>query len=309
MSIWADFIHQASYDGVEFDCLTARDSISRALVRRSFPRRNGEQHQDMGRNRRETRCQILFFERKPIEGEDHGFSSQNHLDRLRAFVAVLDESGVHDFVHPITGTYRARVEEVEIDFDAEEEDQAFVSCLFVEDTLDAPTFDPGAGSIFDAGLAAVRAQAAALDDELLDAGLDSDIGADAVSLADSWEGDPTLSLREVNLQLASMSSAIDEAMDTFELVTNPLNHRVWRAMQTLLWKLRLSADSFRQTQPQLMTITTVRDLPLRRIVVEHYGARDCERRRDELMRLNDIDDPSLIPAGSSLRAPVPEGRA
>lgn len=308
MSVWADFLYQASYAGVEFDCLTTQDSLQRALVRRAMPRRRGSQQQDMGTEARETECQILFFERKPIEGEDQGFSEKNHLERYRALLAVWDEGGVHDFVHPLTGSYRARMENLRSSADAEDEDQIWVTCTFVEDVLDAPTFDPGAGSIFETGLAGIRSQAAALDAELLAAGLDSDFGAEAVSLADSWEGDPTLSVREVNLQLASMAASVDDAMNALDLVRNLDRHPVYRAMNVLLWKLRLAADSFRQTQPQLTTITVVRDLPLRRIVVEHYGAKESQTRYDELMRLNDIDDPSLVPAGTELRAPAPAGR-
>ncbi len=304
-SIWSEVLHQASFGGIEFDCLTTSDALPRALIRRTAPRRNGGRLQDMGSEPRTTQCRILFFERKPLEGEADFLLEENHIERFRRFVEAAQLGRVQDFVHPITGTYRAMVEDFAFDADAEAEDQIEVSCTFVEDSTQPTVFEPGAGGPFDAGVAAVKVQGAALDADLAAAGIDDPIGSDTADMAETWSSDPLTSVREVNLQLASLATRIDDAVETYELATNVDRYPAWRNAQILLWKARQAAESFRQTQPQLITVTLAATQPLRVVLTDTYGAADAESQYDNALRLNDIDDPTSIRAGTQLRLAAP----
>jgi prophage DNA circulation protein len=297
---WASAMHQASYGGVEFDCLTTRDSIARALARRVYPRRNGGHVQDMGAEPRTTQVQAIFFERNPLDGE----TAKNHHVRFAAFFEASQRGIAQDFVHPLTGRYRAAVESFDFEATGEEDDVILADVTFVEDTTEPAVFEPGIGAPLDAGTAAVRVQAELLEEELDTAGLTSTIPSMAIDLTWLWESEPFLVLREVNLALASFGSAVNDAMDELELVTSLARFPIWRSMQRLLYTVRLAAEAFRQDQPQLTIILVLRGQPLRALVAEHYGARDAERRYQELIRLNDIDDPSYIQEGTRLHAPV-----
>lgn len=308
--IWVDALHQASFGGVEFDCLTTRDSIARAVARRLYPRRDGGDLQDMGAEPRMTVVQAIFFEREPIDGEDWFQSSRNHLERFAAFYAATQKGVAQDFVHPLTGRYLALVEDLHFDASADEEDTVLVDCTFVEDRTEPAVFEPGVGAPFFAGSATIRVQSDLLDLELEEAGLSSPLPGKAVDLAELWESSRlSLALREVNLQLASFSSELADMMDAYELASDLQRYPAWRSAQRLLFTMRMAAESFRQSQPQLTTILVLRGQPLRALVSQHYGGREADRRYGEIIRLNDLDDPSYIPEGTRLRAPLPAGRA
>lgn len=305
MSVWADFLHQASYAGIEFDCLMTRDSFRRAIVAREFPHTDGGQLQDMGAAPRRTEVRAIFFERRAIEGEDFEISGLNHLQRYAAFLAACRQGGTNDFVHPITGSHRAQVESFDAEAVGEEDDQIGVDVVFLEDGTAPAVFQVGTGLLpFDAGTAAVEVEAEQLDALLAASGMESDVPGETSALASSWAGNAELTVREVNLQLATAASNIDQATEDLELVTNVQAFPIYRSFQRLAWRLRQAAASFRSQQPQLITITLQADLPLRVVATDNYGAREADQRYGEMMRLNDIDDPSLIPSGTRLRAPA-----
>ena len=124
-------------------------------------------------------------------------------------------------------------------------------------------------------------------------------------MVDSWESDPSKLVRDINLEVATISAKIDELVDTYELTSDVSNFALWRSLVALNYSCQRAASLFRQSQPQNITITVAVATPLRVIVTETYGAREAERRYAEVMRLNDIDDPLLVPAGSVLKAPAP----
>ncbi len=303
-SVWANFLHQASYGGVEFDCVTTQDSISRAVARREYPRTNGANLQDMGAAPRVTRCQVIFFEREPIDGEDFFQSNKNHLERFDAFYKATQQGTPQDFVHPITGTYRALVEEFEFGASADEEDTIIADVTFVEDTTAPAVFEAGSSSPFDSGTASVQVQAEITEDLMEERGISHSFAADIGTIVDAWESNPLLTVREVNLQLQSIASTVDEVIIELEMTTDIRRYPLYRATQKLLWTVRQAAESFREQQPQLITITTTVNIPLRVLVTDYYGAAEAASRYREVMRLNDIDDPSLILAGTTLVVPA-----
>lgn len=303
MSAWADTVQQASFAGVEFDCLATRDSIERAIFREEYARLNGARLQDQGLGARETTCRLIFWDRDPIEGEDPAQSLRSPRERFNAFVAAYASEGTHDFCHPQTGIYPAKAEGLSWEIDPEE-DVIYAECRFVEDSLE-PAFLGGANSLpFDSSLAAARVQAQRLEAELLAAGLDAALAADAAATVDRWDTADTLSIRDVDNALKSLASNIDDSIVELELMTRLDRMPILRGTQMLLFSMRQAAGKIRQTQPQIVSITTTRDLPLLIILADYYGAADARTRRDEVERLNDIDDPTLVPAGTTLRVPA-----
>lgn len=301
--VWADALHVASFAFVELDVLTGRDSIRRALARHSYPRRDGGDVQDQGADPRSTDCRIIFFEREPIEGESD-LSSLNHLQRYEAFFAAAMAGFPQEFVHPITGSYNALVEDLGMSFDAEEPGVLLVDCRFVEDATDPAPLDIGVARPVSAGVATVEVEVEALNAALDAAGLESSVGDETLAAVAGWESDAEVTARLVTMELQSLSSKLAAATDELELATRLDRHPVWRALQRLHNELRRAAQVVRQSEPALFELTTTTALPLRVLAADLYGAHQAERRRAELMQLNDIDDPGLIPSGTTLVAPT-----
>lgn len=301
--VWASYLYQASFAGLPLDILETADSIARAVARRVFPGRDGGSLQDQGAEPRSTSCRIIFAELAPLDSGATG----NHLERFAAFYATTQAGKAQEFVHPITGSYRAMVEDIDFRASGEQRDVIEVDCTFVEDTTRPARFDPGSLLPLDAGAAAVAVRSAEVDAEIAALGLEgSTVAADAGAAVETWESDPTISVREVNLQLASLTAQIDDLIATYELTTDVSRFTLWRRLQALSYSLRRAASLFRQSQPQIIQITLAVARPLRSIVAETYGASEASARYADAMRLNDIDDPSLIPAGTTLRLPSPK---
>ncbi len=298
--VWAEELSSASYGGVELDVLATDDSIARALIQHVYPRKDGGDIVDFGAEPRVTTCRICFFERPP-EREDT--SRQNHLARLAAFLAAARRGMPQTFVHPITGRYQALVQNLTMRADAEQPNSVDVECTFVEDTTSPSAFDPG-GRPLEAGEAAVSAEASQLDALAAEMALDSTVGADTATTIASWAARAEITARDVNAEMGRISSAIDDAIETYDLTTDPSAYPLYRSYQRLHYAARRAAERFRQAQPQIYEITLTVAKPLRVLVAENYGAADLETRYAEIQRLNDIDDPSLIPAGTTLRVPA-----
>ncbi len=300
--VWSSALYQASFGGVEFDCLSTSDSIARSIVEHTYPRRDGADLQDMGASARRTQCRILFWERPAIEGEK---ATGNHLQRFAAFVEAVNRGKPQAFVHPLTGSYRALAEGLSFDADAEVRDSIEVDVTFVEDTTQPVRFHPGALLVADAGPAAVRVRADKVNGGLADAEIDSDVATDAADTVEDWEEDPDISVRRVNLEVASIASEIDILIDEEELTSDLERFALWRQLQALNFSARRAAAAFKQEQPQIIAITIASAVPLRTLAVEVYGARDAADGYREIMKLNDIDDPTLLLEGTVIRAPSP----
>lgn len=304
--VWADALHVASYGGVEFDCLTARDSLRRSVPRNLIPGRDGGRLQDLGAEPRETHCRIIFWERPPTEGESD-ISALDHLKRLELFIAAVQRGEPLEFVHPITGSYRARTDGVDFSADADDRNTVLVDVTFVEDGYEPGAIEAGSGMPVASGVAAVEVEVEALNDQLDELAIESSLGDDTLATVSGW-GDGDATIRGVNLELQSLSSKLSDAVDAWELATSLERHYLWRSVQRLHRAVRRTAEAFRQTQPTLVATTVAVAVPLRVLMADLYGAALAQERYDQAVTLNDIDDPGLIPAGVVLQLPAPSSR-
>lgn len=125
---WADDLLEASFRGVVFDCLSTSDSVERALAEHGYPYRDGADVEDMGRGPRRVSVEAIFF------GDAYEAA-------LKRFLAVLDEAGAGELVHPVFGAmpqmqaarWQAR--------HSADPDQALVSVEFIESTPGNPFFE------------------------------------------------------------------------------------------------------------------------------------------------------------------------
>ncbi len=296
-------MHTARFGGQAFDCVSTSDRVNQSVAEHTFPRKDGAHLQPMGAGPRRTQLRCIFFE-VPPDGDDSG---DNYQERYESFYQKINSGKTLSFVHPIFGSYRAKVVgEITTDASSDEFDILTVDCTFVEDSTTISPFDFSASRPVDMGIAGVEVEAAKLEAALESEGLSSPVAGDTVDSVAKWRTDDTITTRRVNLELQSITSKISSAVEEFELATNLQRQPIWRSFQRLQGEVRRAAQLFQQNQPEVFYFTVRTDAPLRVLVVDMYGAADAQRRYEELLTLNDISDPLLILEGTRLKATSPQ---
>jgi len=313
--VWESILYPSSFGGIPIDIVSISDSFRRSIVRFGPPRRDGAILQDMGADARETRAQILFFEREP----DPGLPSdrQNHARRAVAFVNLANSGRAQEFVHPIYGSFPALVEDCSMASTGEERDLIVVDATFVEQGVGTRPLSAEMAEPIDGAAAAVATESELANQAATDAveggTLSADQAAevdtvvtDATATVDSWQSDPDITPRDVTAGLQRLSTTIADLVEELELAQNPANYPLNRALQRLHFQVRRAANLARRDAPALIEVTLASAVPLRIALADVYGAEEHDQHYDEAIRLNEIDDPSLLPAGRKLTLPTPD---
>ena len=125
---WADLLHDASFQGVAFECERTHDAAKRALAEHEYPYLDGANVEDLGRRARRTTMTAVFW------GDDYE-------SRLQKFLQALDKRGTGELVHPVFGSMpNMQLEDYELSHDADNPDHCRVELRFVEATPGNPFF-------------------------------------------------------------------------------------------------------------------------------------------------------------------------
>ncbi|WP_423197454.1 DNA circulation N-terminal domain-containing protein [Cupriavidus sp. H19C3] len=124
---WEDTLLDASFRGIQFDCVRTRDSASRDVARHAYPYMDGEDTEDQGRRGRRSNISAIFF------GPDYE-------TRLQTFIKALDQLGSGELIHPVFGSIKAQVMDYDIEHEADSVDACTVSIDFLEATPGNPFF-------------------------------------------------------------------------------------------------------------------------------------------------------------------------
>ncbi|WP_147695933.1 DNA circularization protein [Vogesella mureinivorans] len=125
---WKDNLLDASFRGVVFDCQATQDGARRDIAQHEYPYQDGADLEDLGRKPRQFTLQAVFF------GDDYD-------TRLQAFLAVLDQPGAGELVHPVYGSIQqAQLLDYQVEHSADEVDSCRVALQFAEHTTSQPFF-------------------------------------------------------------------------------------------------------------------------------------------------------------------------
>lgn len=126
---WAQTLLEATFRGIVFDIVKTDDTADRATAEHSYPYVDGSDIEDMGRGARHISVEAVFY------GDDYE-------TRLQEFLAVLDQPGAGEFIHPVFGSIKnAQATRSSVHHEAENIDQASVTVEFIESTPRNPFFD------------------------------------------------------------------------------------------------------------------------------------------------------------------------
>ncbi|MCD5360712.1 DNA circularization protein [Chromobacterium aquaticum] len=118
----------ASFRGVRFECLRSVDSAQRDHAMHEYPYLDGADVEDLGRKARKVSLSVFFWGR-------------DYQQRLRDFVAALDQSGPGELIHPVFGSMpKAQLLDYQISHEADAPDSCTVEVSWVEATPGNPFF-------------------------------------------------------------------------------------------------------------------------------------------------------------------------
>ena len=298
---WSDQVFEPSnFDGVELDILSTDDDLSNELIRHTYPFRDGASLQNAGAVPRTTACEIWFFARPELEDD--------HLERLRQFVKVAATTIPLTFLHPLYGSYQAMVESNTLQATSVDRDLVKVNCTFVEAGLNPAAFQAQTDDSVGSGVAGVELTAAAIDAITVDAAADPDatdlesitVQDTATTTAESWASNPTITQRQINLELNAVTNQIDDDIQRLGLATSVSNYPAWASMIQLHGSIRRAADLAIRTAPKLRVHIVKRTEPLLAIMADIYGGTDAIDRYTRTLELNNIRNPARVTAGTSL---------
>ena len=125
---WKDNLLDASFRGLVFDCQQTEDEAERDTASHAYPYMDGEDVEDLGRKARQLRLTAVFF------GDDYD-------SRLQSFLAMLDEPGHGELIHPVFGSMaRMQLLRHVVRHSAEDVDYCTVELTFKEATPSQPFF-------------------------------------------------------------------------------------------------------------------------------------------------------------------------
>jgi prophage DNA circulation protein len=289
---WDLNLFEASWGGLSLNLLSTEDDLSRVIAQHTYPHVDGGNTEDMGSQPRTTAVEIVFF-------------GNGSLSDLNAFMNLVAEGEPNTFIHPITGSYSARVEALSMRATAEDRDWVSVSCTFIEATTEVSIFQLNETGNALAGTQEVENAKTDTDTALSDNDLESDVPADALELAQSWSNplpsDPPLSSARIDHEINQLLGSIETEIDLLGLAADLGLYPVLVAFQNLAYAVRRAGEVAISRTPKLETYTVLHEQPLLWIAQELYGADQSVDRWNKLIDLNrSLKTPELVPAGTVL---------
>lgn len=154
---WADSLQDASFRGVKFDVINARDSAQRDIAQHEYPNLDGADIQDLGLKPHSSQIQAVVW------GDDYETRLQSLLDTLR-------KPGAAELIHPIFGAMPNMLAVVfQVNHDADNVNYCTIDMQFVQSKTGNPFFVKDyplskADEIFNQAQALIDSANALLDD-------------------------------------------------------------------------------------------------------------------------------------------------
>lgn len=285
----------ASFGGVEMliQSMSGDTGVDWAVL---SPHR-GDTHalQNQGRKLRRVECQVLFCDQPGL--------ADPYLDRYRAFEEMGNAGTPQIFTHPIHGSYLAVIDAPSYDVSGDEQ-AVRCRCSFVAMEEPVSVQAVGAGVAAVAGPEDVGVRATAADAELAAIGEASDTPAECLARAEAWANGDVGDARQVLLEVATLTAQIDAAIVTMDLLSDYSRWQAWKSLIQLRYSITQAAQAATAEASNVVDYRVRVATPLRSLCARLYGARLAEDRAGEIVSINGIRIPGLIPAGTVLKVPA-----
>lgn len=279
---WAEQLDECSFRGVAFAFQSLDDEVTRRLVEHKFPYRSGSEFEDLGAEARVTRIRAVFM-------------GPEYESDLGALLKVVDAGTAGRFVHPILGSWQARVRRSPVQHTHERYSMASVDLEVVEDGADAEIPD-----LFSISALEVEVEAACLEVEEVNTSLIDDV-IDAVNEARAFVATVQSYVDRATALVNGVRKKIESAIRTVRAIADVSNWPITRSLKKLVRSVTRLGERVRQLQPSVILKTLPTAMPLSVLAHSLFG--DGVTRVDEILRMNRLRNPFLVPAGTQLKVP------
>jgi prophage DNA circulation protein len=300
MAKWEDILQVGSFGGVTFDFVRATLEGGNTLDQQMFPNRAGTFVKGRARNGRRFQIMGIFIE-------------DDYPDTMNQLIAKLENGGTPlEFVDPVFGSFQAACDHFIVNHDVEDAaDSATIEVTFIEHT-DGNVGTVGVKNTTPARANAVRSSVTEVLSALLafqeaievqnntyvlqvEAAMNA-----ATSIADSFEATADdLSALDIQKQGNATLATIEEAVVTGSDYDSTEAYDLGAAVLAMAASVAGLTQDLIDAKPPLQVYIIPADTNLLAFAHDLYGD---SSRADEILALNSIPDPSLIPAGFRMSA-------
>lgn len=294
-----------SWGGLKLFAQQVSTDIGRDVVILSPSTGDRHRARDRGRRLAVTPIELVFCY---VGGEEP------YQKRYARFLELIETGDPQLFVHPAHGSYLASIGEATATF-SPESDSISVQCEFIPDEDYTAVADLGSGASPVAGAESVDAAAAASTAALDQAGLlehDPETGlaiapawiSNASSTVSSWTEAESPNPRQVVAETQTLVAAIDAGIDQLELATNLRNWTAFREVIALRSRVVEAGQSNVSETGKTFLFEVRAAAPLRVILRRVYGAAQGNAYYGQVVAMNALREPDLVPAGTILVLPL-----
>ena len=269
----------ASFDNAMFFVQSTTDTLSRKVVEHRYQNRDGAEYEDQGREPRPTEIEAF------LDGD-------NYLVDLFALMQAMDKGEVATLVHPLLGSWDARLTNMQMSHDWRRHDYVSLRLSFKEDAVDSqlPDLLSIDAAKSDLEQKASEVSVAAIDNDLVDE--TSGAISDAENMPDdidSIEGTLDARLNQLQAYIKNAEDQIDSiADDVTGIVRKDVVKRSLRGLELSAARLKEIAEA---TSAQIVDFEVRHTTTAKQIALELYGDPD---RDVDILKLNEIADPYFI---------------
>lgn len=278
---WSSDLKTPSFGGIPFEFTDVRDSFGRRVAEHEYPYRQGADLDDMGQLARPSEFTAVFYNGPAFQDG----AQADYLERLNAFLDLVKRGITETLVHPLFGSWQAKIITCDVEHSAAKRDFATVTFSAKED---------GAGASVD-DLVSIQSA----EDELIIAV--AEVDAEHAEMGTTFDevdtatADARLFVTDLQENLEDLSSRLDQLRKFHKLariavgaVDDVTSHRTRRA----LYRSELFATKLKERHERNQPKVVVRDFavtaPTSSIANRLY--KDPKRSSD-LDRLNRIRNP------------------
>jgi hypothetical protein len=292
----ANVYFSAEFAGVSLLISEIETVEGRDVAVQSPARGSRHWNKDRGQKHRVVTAQLLFIDRP---------GQAPYLERFDVVRTLANADEAQVFSHPLLGSYLARFSDFTHRAKADEL-KVEVSCTILPEEEPQAVFPSGAGVSSEAGLEAVSVASSAADDALAALGESSETPAAVGAAVQGWADADELDAQQVFLEAASLVEDLNTEIESLSLSLD--RWPAYRAMCLLRYQLTRAAESFTSASEQLVEITLGADMPLLAICTEVYGAALAVEQAARVQKLNRVRTPGRVTRGTVLKLPA-EGAA
>lgn len=287
---WDLQLERASFRGVEFDCQVVDDDLGHRLAEHTYPYRNGADLEDMGRRARRTRLRAVFMN-DADRSKGVGYEA-----KLNAFLEVADEGKTGLFQHPLMGSWQAKCSTFPVHHEHSARDMATMEVEFVEDGTNTSLPDMFSVSQAKADVEEAATLVITENASLLDQAIDG--VTDAVNEARDFANSATAMVQSAVDRVNLIRSKINACIAAAKKLTDIQRWPVVQAMRRLVASVQKLGKAVQSLSPPVILHTVGATTSLKLLAHALYG--DANRAAD-LIKLNHVRNPALVPAGVQLR--------